>query len=419
MFSPSTRGVAAKLLALACACVCLALAAAAGTASGSAAHVHRVTLHRAAKRVCHAASAPARTSEKHKCARAKKKRHHPVSEPPAKGGTGSGETPGSKETGMPEPEPSPTEELTEGVSAGGPLASQGPLKWAPPALSSPKTVSVPSGHDPYILTLATNQDYVVKLPAGGLRGTLEINGGHNVDLIGGEIVVPSTANQTDNGADNTDTALYVRHSTGTVHLEGLLLKGETNVQFDGIDVNAPEAVVQVENVRMTALYGSLTTEHADAIQTWGGAKALDVDHLTADGDYQGLSINPNSGSVTNSDLENVDLTVDPRPAALAGISVGGGIMLWLTSETSTCNARAVKLSNFYILNNSERVPSTETVWPSPTSGLACAAHVSGSSISWPGLPVTGSVSLGAPPTGSFVPAGVSGRSYVSPGYQAP
>ena len=411
----SPRDALATLFALAC--LCMGLAHTAGTADGSSLKRH-VAAHRTAKRGCHAGAA--RSSARQKCARSKPKRHHPKSKPPPKGGTT-----GSRETEAPAPgsgsgsgSGSSGESNGGGVPGGG-LTGQRPLRWAPPALSSPQTVSVPSGHDPYVLNLSTTQDYIVKLPSGGLHGTLEINGGHNVVLIGGEIVVPSTANQTDNGADGSDTALYVRHSTGVVHLEGLLLRGETDVQFDGIDVNAPEAVVQVEDVRMTALYGSLTTEHADAIQTWGGAKALDIDDLSADGDYQGLTINPNEGSVASADIENVDLTVDPRPPALAEISVGGGIMLWLTSETTTCNARPVALSNVYILNNGGLVPSTETFWPSPTSGLACAGHVSGATVTWPALPVSGSVTLGAPPGGPFVPAGLAGRSYVSPGYQAP
>ncbi|HXP37672.1 MAG TPA: hypothetical protein VN817_07885 [Solirubrobacteraceae bacterium] len=395
------------------ACVYLTLAFNAGSAAGHAAQARSHALHAAAhqtvKRSCrHAKASAGHAAKKRKCANAKKNRRRGKARAPVSGGkTGSGKA------GAPT-SPALGKEL--GSTATG-LVTEGPLKWAPPALSSPKIVSVPSGQDPYVLNLNTGQDYIVSLPTTGLHGTLEINGGHNVVLTGGEIIVPSSANQSDNGADGSDTALYVRGSTGVVHLEGLLLRGEANVQFDGIDVNAPEAVVQVENVRMSELYGSQTTEHADAIQTWGGAKALDIDRLTADGDYQGLTINPNNGnSVASSDIENVNLTVDPRPAALAESSVGGGIMLWLTTETSTCNTRPVKLSNVYIDNESGRVPSTETVWPSPTSGLPCAAVISGGRASWPGLPVSGSVSLSAPPAGSFVPAGVAGLSYLSPGY---
>ncbi len=298
----------------------------------------------------------------------------------------------------------------------GPFDGQSPLKWAPPTLTAPTVVTVASGHDPDVLNLNTRRDYTVRLPPTGIHGTVEINGGHNVVLIGGKITVPSTANQTDNGADGTDTAIYIRASTGTVHIEGVLIRADPDTEFDGIDVNAPEATVQVENVRVEDVYGSMTTEHADVIQTWGGAKALDVDNLTANGDYQGLTISPDLGSVGSADIENVDLTAEPRPAALAANTVGGGIMLWLTAGTNTCQSSPVALHKVYISDLTDRIEPVNTVWPSPSSGLACDPTVTGNSVSWPALPVTGSVTLGAPSQGPFVPEGVAGNAYTSPGY---
>jgi hypothetical protein len=291
------------------------------------------------------------------------------------------------------------------------------LAWAPPKLQHATVVHAPNGQNPAILRLDPQRDYVVKLPRHGLHGTLEINGGHNVVLIGGEVTVPSTANQTDNGADGTDTAIYIRASTGTVHIEGVLIKADDDTQFDGIDINAPEATVQVENVRVEDVYGSLTTEHADVIQTWGGVKQLDVDGLTARGDYQGLTVSPDLGAVGSVHLKHVDLTVEAPPPSLARETVGGGIMLWLTSGTDTCDSPRVTLKHVFIVNHASRIRSADTVWPSPTSGLECASTVSDGRIEWPGLPVAGAVNIGAPPHGSFVPEGVAGNEYHSPGYQ--
>ena len=291
------------------------------------------------------------------------------------------------------------------------------LAWAPPKLHRATVVHTPNGENPAILRLDPRRDYVVKLPPQGLHGTLEINGGHNVVLIGGEVTVPSTANQTDNGADGTDTAIYVRESTGTVHIEGVLIRADTDTQYDGIDVNAPKATVQVENVRVEDVYGSLSTEHADVIQTWGGVKQLDVDGLTARGDYQGLTVSPDLGEVGSVHLRHVDLTVEAPPPSLARETVGGGIMLWLTSGTDTCDSATVTLKHVFIANRGNRVRPANMVWPSRTSGLECAPTVSGSRIEWPGLPVSGAVNIGAPPHGSFVPEGVAGNGYRSPGYQ--
>ena len=284
----------------------------------------------------------------------------------------------------------------------------------PSELTQPQVVTVKSGHDPDVLNLSTSSDYIVELPAE-IRGTVEINGGHNVVLIGGAVTVPATANQSDNGADDTDTAIYVRAATGTVHIEGVLIRAETNTQFDGIDVNAPLATVQVENVRMEDVYGSSTSEHADVIQTWGGARALRVDHLTASGDYQGLTIAPSLGSVGSAELHDVDLIDEAPPAALAGATHGGGIMLWLTAGTESCQSSPVTLDNVFIANETERVASADTVWPSPSSKLPCDAVAQQNALSCRGSR-TGSVNLGAPPGGPFVPQGVAGDSYVSPGY---
>jgi hypothetical protein len=235
-------------------------------------------------------------------------------------------------------------------------------------------------------------------------------------VMGGEVKVPSTANQTDNGADGTDTAIYVRASTGTVHIEGVLIKADDDTQYDGIDVNAPEATVQVENVRVEDVYGSLTTEHADVIQTWGGVKELDVDGLTARGDYQGLTVAPALGDVGSVHLKRVDLTAEAAPETLARATVGGGIMLWLTSGTDTCESATVTLKDVFIANRTSRIRSTNTVWPSSTSGLECAAAVSDGRMEWPALPVSGGVTIGTPPRGEFVPEGVPGNDYHSPGY---
>lgn len=279
---------------------------------------------------------------------------------------------------------------------------------------------VQSGLDPDKLTLAPSQDYIIVIPPTGIHGTLWLDGGHNIDLIGGSITVPATANQTDNGNDNTDTGLYIRAATGTVHIEGLSITGDPNTQFDGIDVNAPSATVQLENIRVTNVWGSDTTEHADVVQTWGGVKDLRIDHLTADGDYQGLTIDPDLGPVGSAEIQDVDLTIDPRPAALAAQTVGGGYMIWLTKGTQTCAAPgSVTFDQVYVDNAAHLVPTANTVWPpAQESGtLPCAGRQNGSQYSWPNLPVSGGVTLTAAPSGPFVPAGRVGEGYVSPGYQ--
>lgn len=275
-----------------------------------------------------------------------------------------------------------------------------------------------SGLDPDYIWLPPTQDAVIKVPPGGIHGSVEIDGGHNIVMIGGSITVPSSAKQTDNNNDDTDQGIYIRQATGIVHIEGVQITGDPDTQFDGIDINAPSATVQLENIRVTNVWGSDTTEHADVVQTWGGVGTLRIDRLSADGDYQGLTIDPDLGPVGPVDIENVDLTYEAIPTALAPITVGGGYMIWLTKGVDTCSAPShTTFSNVYVYDDSQRVPASNTVWPpSKESGLPCAGQLSGTAATWNNLPVTGQVTLTAPPGGPFVPAGVAGDSYRSPGY---
>lgn len=287
------------------------------------------------------------------------------------------------------------------------------LRWPRPAVSSPITMDVGNGSTH--LVLSRERDYVLVLPKRGKTGSLWIQGGHNVVLVGGEITIPSTANQTDNGADNTDTAIYIDGATGVVHIEGVLLRAASEVMFDGIDVNAPRATVQIENVRVTGVWGSDRTEHADVIQTWGGVRRLRIDRLSATGDYQGLTIAPDLGPTGGADIEDVDLTLLPPPRALRRASIGGGHMLWLTTGIRTCRTFPVALANVYI-EDYRRIPRSDVVWPQArNTRLRCRGVLRDGHISWPSLPVRGSVTLARPPTGPFVPSGVAGPNYVSTG----
>ncbi len=57
-----------------------------------------------------------------------------------------------------------------------------------------------------------------------------------------------------------------------------------------------------------------------------------------------------------------------------------------------------------------------TVYSTVSGILAYQPLVASTAISFPGLKVVGHVTLGPPPAGDFVPTGVAGLNYVSPGY---
>ena len=270
------------------------------------------------------------------------------------------------------------------------------LRWPAPALTSPTTLAVPQGDAG--VKLDTTKDYILNLGSTPHRGILSINGGRNVVIKGGTIALPLVSAKT--------TGLFIANSVGTVHIEGLLFDGSLH-EMDAIQISAPAATVQIENVRASGLFGSFDTNHTDVIQPWGGVKALRVDRLTADSNYQGIFTRPDLGPIGSVSLQNVDLSFNNTKVTSAG-----GFLLWMSSD---CKAAPTTLSNVYITPRSGKTLGM-SVWPATSDGI-CPSLQTGNSVTFPKLPVTGGVIGGAPPGGSFVPAGKAGTAYVSPGYQ--
>ncbi|HEV7752949.1 MAG TPA: hypothetical protein VGO71_15495 [Baekduia sp.] len=269
------------------------------------------------------------------------------------------------------------------------------LRWAPPALTAPTTIAVADGDQWY--ELAAGRDYIIKLPPTVHRGTLGFEGGRHVTIVGGHIALPAGSTKT--------AALEIRNNAGTVHVEGLWIDGSSGYQADGVRISSPSSVVQLENVRATGLRGSTSGAHADIVQPYGGVKALRIDRLSGTTNYQGLYLPRDLGAIGSIDLSNVDLAYDDVG------STDGGYLLWLAAG---CTAVPTKLSNVYVKPSASKRLAT-SVWPSVYTG-SCPAALSGSTISWPGQPITGSASTGPPPGGSFVSPAAAGEAYISPGY---
>jgi len=280
------------------------------------------------------------------------------------------------------------------------------LRWAPPLMVEPKTITLGTGYTH--TTLATNRDYIVKLPATKKVGGTWIDGGHNVVIVGGYITVPQGNSS---ATVNETTALSIKGATGTVHVEGVLIDGSGGGEFDGITINAPEATVQLENLRIVGVRGGYERVHADVVQPWGGVKDLRIDRLTGRSNYQGLTLKPDLGPIGAAELEEVDVT-----ATTEGTLDRGGHMLWLTRGVDTCSAYPMTLSNVFVTPRPGK-PLSGAVWPQKNFTLGCPAAGTKSSLDWPALPVLGAAQLGPPSSGSYVPAGVAGLSYQSPGYR--
>jgi hypothetical protein len=267
-------------------------------------------------------------------------------------------------------------------------ASAVTLRWPRPTLVNPITVQLGTGYTH--TTLSTTRDYIVKLPSTQKRGGTWLDGGHNIAIVGGSVTIPSWVTQ---ATTAQRAAIYVKGATGTVHVQGVLIDGAGGAQLDGIDIDAPQATVQLEYDRIVNIRGGQASWHGDVTQPWGGVKALRIDHLTGSSNFQGLFLDPTMGPIGSVQLANVNLVATTTPTL-----DGGGDLLWLNSDSSTCAQYPVTLSN---------------VWLAPRPGWSLAGAVWPHIVATSGacLGVTGSVQKGLPSSGSFVPSGSVGLGY--------
>jgi hypothetical protein len=161
------------------------------------------------------------------------------------------------------------------------------------------------------------------------------------------------------------------------------------------------------------VHGSFAGFHADVVQPWGGVRLLRIDRLTASSDYQGLTLPIDLGPIGHAVVSHVDLH------GLSSSARDTAHLLWLTTGSRTCRAYPVSLDHVYVQPPNHH-PLGRTVWPQQGRPGACAARVRRGVVTWPHLPVVhGMVHGGTPPGGPYVPPGVAGVGYRSPGYLAP
>jgi hypothetical protein len=302
----------------------------------------------------------------------------------------------------PETPPAPEEGSLPVLGSVGPA----PLEWAPPELHDPITVRLGTGYTH--TSLSTSRDYIVELPPTKKIGATWIDGGHNVVIVGGSITIP-TGTTPGVAYDAQRNGIYIKGATGTVHIEGVLIDGSGGAEFDGVDINAPEATVQLENMRIEGVRGTFSGFHGDAVQPWGGVADLRIDRMSATSNYQGLTLQQDLGPIGSAELSEVDLT-GTTEAPLDK----GGHLLWLTKGSNTCTAFPVQLSDVFVSPRPGLSLGT-SVWPATNSRLACDDTGVGFA-AWPTLPVLGGVLEGPPPGGAYVPPGTVGLDYESPGY---
>jgi hypothetical protein len=293
------------------------------------------------------------------------------------------------------------------------------LTWAPPTLTNPTTVYVPARDTRYPngvteLHLDSTKDYRIKLPSSKKVGGLQIYGGRNIVIIGGHI--SANPNRTTSNSDLAPLSIYVeKRSSGVIHIEGVLIDDSVGGQSDGININAPYATAQIENVR-ALLSGRDDRVHSDVISGYWDVGTMRIDRMTGLTNSTGLYFN-GRGPL---DVRNVDIGYRPSP----WISDNSDhIMMWLNDNvvngrtTNACDSDGATLSEVYVRPKSGHTLAGSVV---PTSGWpnGCENDGGRSYVQFPKLTqVRGGAKLGPPPNGNFVPSGVAGVGYVSPGYR--
>ena len=283
-----------------------------------------------------------------------------------------------------------------------PQAKSRLLSWAPPRLENPETIQL-KDRSSYGLKLKTDRDYVIKLPADRpFVGELNVYGGRNVVIIGGEIRIPGGDEDPEyaEGKKKSKRAVYLHGQKGTIHVEGIHITGKGLHEGFNLDERDPNCVVQLQNIRVERLQGSYSKNHADVIQTWAGPKVLRIDGLTGISDYQGFFLLPNQHFKVKDgafkpdgwDFRNINLLGDPEKSAY---------MLWAPGGDTAISV------------------AVDNVWARP----ATAKKGDRDAYLWPKRGEKGSetwdkVKEGVPPGGDFVPEGLPGINYKSPGYCA-
>jgi hypothetical protein len=313
------------------------------------------------------------------------------------------------------------------------------LRWAPPTLTNPVTISLAPTGD-VSLNLDNSRDYIIQYPDVRRVGELRLVGGRNIVIVGGASTI---APHSGIGVRNIQISDKAGVMDGrVVHIEGLDIDGSGGGEADGIGIGAPSAIVQIENTRITGLIGHLSSTHADVIQTWGGVKALRLYDVTGASHYNSLylrrensPLGPEIGPVT---LDHVNMFGYTNPSDWDVSSTLRGISIGTQPADTDCNAKGqcgppnadsstnCQLSSSVVLDEFYASPPNgkleRWMWPTDymsTAGCPSALSADGLSADWPALrgQVSGVMHLGPPPGGDFVPAGSVGVGYVSPGYQ--
>ena len=301
-------------------------------------------------------------------------------------------------------------------------ASVAELKWQPPILVTPTTVTITPTHGTLQTVVLPDTDCIVSMPTQVDNAlSLVAHAGRQTKLIGGEISIPTQAGQ--GTLDNTNRRALLIAGGAFWHVEGLMMHGvDIN---EGIDVACPDAIVQIQNCRGDNMHArdevGFTDNHVDFIQAWGGCSELRVDKCTWQSDYQGITL--------KDDFNHSRMFA--RISRVNARNLHGTAQYQFWADTTPGKRGDVWVEDFWIEAGAGIYASLgKQVWPDINNALTSypqRAQLAGDglSVTWPSAltpGIYGTINKGVPSSGDFVSngtpgLGVPGIGYSTPGYQ--
>jgi hypothetical protein len=209
---------------------------------------------------------------------------------------------------------------------------------------------------------------------------------------------------------------------GHVFIEGVWIHAplqSSQSTSDGIAVNDSSSQptdVTLENVRIDGVSGcEAGGNHSDVFQPWyAGNARVHIDRLSGVSNCQGLQIDP-SLAWQNDGVYATEYIIKNTNLVSSSTNGRNDLLFWLTYGLD-CNSGPITLTNVYEQNALGSL-FIEAAWPDTDQPAACKSVWSSPTLSFPSSPqISGSIRNGLPPGGDFVPIGVAGIGYISPGY---
>ena len=304
-------------------------------------------------------------------------------------------------------------------------------RWEAPHTAGYRRLTITEPGDVW---LDNDVDYLIDLP-NALPSRLRLRGGRNIVIFGGEFFIDDDdpafdpalgSNDAKSLVIYDDTSQPVAPADGRiVHLEGILVRGPW--AQEGLAINAPSAIVQVQNWRVERLRGLRTGAHADVIQPWGSYRELRVDLLTGYSDYQGLFLKADAnGPLGLTHLSRVNI-VGTENDAVESAQDGGRTLFWWDYYERFGISQIRTDGTVWIAPHPSKGPAESAVEPRPAKqadgSLVLVDEIS-PFLTWnqrsatDQIPVAdwsgdqlGQIRIGVPPDGDWVPPGVAGVGY--------